>query len=239
MTGSSDGCRRDIDRRVRCQHVIGHQRGVAVRIGGCGMRTVADGDRMQHASIGSNRAGLSDSMDCLALLCSATARAAAAEVHELRDKLEVERSMLSEIRDRSDTRHRMARVTTLADLRCRSGAPSSWSLDFRRLPVHTPYGYRWPDLYGPPRYSQVDGTKNYTTGGEARREPRDIERDTPPEPDPRLLYTRVRFRNARAGDPFNPFPATEIPNGGRRVRPAVESAPGVPRTRRLPGTLGA
>jgi hypothetical protein len=30
---------------------------------------------------------------------------------------------------------------------------------------------------------------------------------------------------------FNPFPPTEIPNGGRRVPPAVESAPGVARTR--------
>ena len=100
--------------------MIGHQRGVAVRIGGCGMRTVANGDRMQHASIGSNRAGLSDSMDCLALLCSATARAAAAEVCETGEQLEVERSMLSEIRARSGMHHRLARATTVADLRCRS-----------------------------------------------------------------------------------------------------------------------
>jgi hypothetical protein len=111
---------RDIDRRVRCQHVIGHQRGVAVRFGGCGMRTGADGDHMQHASIGSDRSGLSDIMNCLALLCSATARAAAAEVCETGEQLEVERSMLSEIRARSGMHHRLARATTVADLRCRS-----------------------------------------------------------------------------------------------------------------------
>ena len=75
---------------------------------------------MQHASIGSNRAGLSDSMDCLVLICSAAARAAAAEVCETGDQLDVERSMLSEIRDRSGMHHRLARATTVADLRCRS-----------------------------------------------------------------------------------------------------------------------
>jgi hypothetical protein len=37
---------------------------------------------MQHASIGSDRAGLSDIMDCLALLCSASVLAAAAQVCE-------------------------------------------------------------------------------------------------------------------------------------------------------------
>jgi hypothetical protein len=121
MTGSSAGCRRDLDRRVRCQHVIGHQRGVAVRIGGCGMRTGADGDHMQHAGIGSDRAGLSDIMDCLVLICSAgVACSSAAQVCETGDKLDVERSMLSEIRDRSGMHHRLARATTVADLRCRS-----------------------------------------------------------------------------------------------------------------------
>jgi hypothetical protein len=46
---------------------------------------------MQHASIGSSdRAGLSDIMDCLVLICSAAARAAAAQVCETEDQLEVD-----------------------------------------------------------------------------------------------------------------------------------------------------
>ena len=44
-----------LDERMRRQHVIGHQRGGTVRIGGCGSRTVVDGDRIQRASISSAR----------------------------------------------------------------------------------------------------------------------------------------------------------------------------------------
>ena len=73
---------------------------------------------MQHASISSDRAGLSDSMDCLVLICSAAARAAAAEVYETGDQLDVERSMLSKIRDRHATRNRRPRGMTVGDLRC-------------------------------------------------------------------------------------------------------------------------
>ena len=49
-----------LDERMRCQHVIGHQRGGTVRIGGCGSRTVVDGDRIQRASITSARGCHSD-----------------------------------------------------------------------------------------------------------------------------------------------------------------------------------
>ena len=45
-----------LDERMRCQHVIAHQRGGTARIGGCGSRTVADGDRIQRASVSSARA---------------------------------------------------------------------------------------------------------------------------------------------------------------------------------------
>ena len=53
---SAGGRRAPLDERMRCHHVIGHQRGGTVRIGGCGRRTVADGDRTQRASISSARA---------------------------------------------------------------------------------------------------------------------------------------------------------------------------------------
>ena len=49
-----------LDERMRCQHVIGHQRGGTVRIGGCGSRTVVDGDRVHRASISSVRGCDSD-----------------------------------------------------------------------------------------------------------------------------------------------------------------------------------
>ena len=37
--------------RMRCQHVVGEERGRVLRIGGCGSRTGANGDRVQRASI--------------------------------------------------------------------------------------------------------------------------------------------------------------------------------------------
>jgi hypothetical protein len=64
---------------------------------------------MQHASIGSDRAGLSDIMDCLVLHCSAPARAAAAEVCETEDQLAAG--------GRTEHAIREIRAT---DLRCRS-----------------------------------------------------------------------------------------------------------------------
>ena len=57
--------------RMRCQHVVGEERGRVLRIGGCGSRTGADADCVQRASISSTRAGRSDNMASLVLLCSA------------------------------------------------------------------------------------------------------------------------------------------------------------------------
>ena len=61
----------DLGERMRCSDDLGHQRGGALRIGGCSKRTGADGDRMQRASISSARAVHSDNMAPLVLLCSA------------------------------------------------------------------------------------------------------------------------------------------------------------------------
>ena len=69
----------DLDERMRCSDEIDHQRGETLRIGGCSKRTGADGDRMQGASISSARAGHSDSMVCMVLLCLAAACATCVE----------------------------------------------------------------------------------------------------------------------------------------------------------------
>ena len=69
----------DLDKRMPCSHVLGQQRGRALRIRGWSKRTGANGDRVQRASISSDRAGRSDSMDCMVLLCSAARVAAAVE----------------------------------------------------------------------------------------------------------------------------------------------------------------
>ena len=79
-----------LDERTRCHHVIGHQRGGSVQIGGCGSRTVADGDRIQRASISRAHAGLSDSMAPWILLCSAapatsSSRSCKTKEHRTRD----------------------------------------------------------------------------------------------------------------------------------------------------------
>ena len=60
----------DLGERMRCSHDLGRQRGGVLRIGGCGSRTGADADRVQCASISSARAGRSDHMAPLVLLCS-------------------------------------------------------------------------------------------------------------------------------------------------------------------------
>ena len=57
--------------RMRCQHVVGEERGRVLRIGGCDSRTGANADRVQRASISRAHAGLSDNMAPLVLLCSA------------------------------------------------------------------------------------------------------------------------------------------------------------------------
>ena len=49
-----------LDERKRCQHVVGHQRGGTLRIGGCSRRTGVVGDRIQNASVGSACACHSD-----------------------------------------------------------------------------------------------------------------------------------------------------------------------------------
>ena len=75
----------DLGERMRCSHDLGRQRGGVLRIGGCGSRTGADADRVQRASISSARAGHSDSMDCLVLLCSAAPPAPCARCAKRRD----------------------------------------------------------------------------------------------------------------------------------------------------------
>ena len=40
----------DLGERMRCSHVLGHQRGGFIRIGACSSRTGADADRRQRAS---------------------------------------------------------------------------------------------------------------------------------------------------------------------------------------------
>ena len=65
----------DLDMRMPCSHELGQQRGGALRIRGWSKRTGANGDRVQRASISSDRAGRSDSMDCMVLHCAAAATA--------------------------------------------------------------------------------------------------------------------------------------------------------------------
>ena len=65
----------DLDERKPCSHELSQQRDRVLQNGGCSKRTGADCDRTQRASISSARAGHSDSVDCLVLLCSAAATA--------------------------------------------------------------------------------------------------------------------------------------------------------------------
>ena len=68
-----------LDERMRRQHVIGHQRGGTVRIGGRGGLTVADGDRIQRASITSAHGCHSDKTVC-ASACPASLGASAGQL---------------------------------------------------------------------------------------------------------------------------------------------------------------
>ena len=67
-----------LDERMRRQHVIGHQRGGTVRIGGRGGLTVADGDRIQRASISSARGCHSDKTVCMSSIARRPRRSAPA-----------------------------------------------------------------------------------------------------------------------------------------------------------------
>ena len=67
-----------LDERKRCQHVVGHQRGGTLRIGGCGSRTVADGDRIQRASVSSDRGCHSVKTACMSSIARRRRRPAPA-----------------------------------------------------------------------------------------------------------------------------------------------------------------
>ena len=69
---------------------------------------------------------------------------------ELGDQLQLVRSMLSEIAERSDTCHTMTDVTTIGDLRCECACgvqlvpETSAALFIKRTTVHTPYSHVIP-----------------------------------------------------------------------------------------------